>query len=573
MKTNSYTVTLRAAVLVLMIIGMGCASLTPSPTTTGASAPGPTATLIATSAPSVTATSGLTAESVTFTSDGLSLQGYLYKPEGNGPFPAIIWNHGSEQSSNQNSEFDAVAQIFVPAGYVVLAPAGRGQGGSQGQSIQDQIQQKQSSNGAAAAQQLFVQLMEGPQLDDQLASLAYLKTLSYVDTTRLVVAGCSYGGVETMFAAEKGAGYKAAVAISPGSDSWDSNTLLQQELTKAVSGINIPVFLIHPEKDVSVAPGYALAQEFLKLNKPYSFKIYPPFGPDDEQGLCFGDGNGFHWWASDVLSFLSQALSPSTATNPQPPTHFAHQQVTIQSDGLNLVAYVYKPDGPGPFPGIIWNHGSEADPTPESEFGAIASVFVPAGYVVVDPVRRGQGGSQGQYIQDAIKQEFQAHGRTAADQLFVQWMGSQELDDQLAGYKYLLSLPYVDKNRTAVVGCSYGGIETLLGAESGAGYKAAVALSPGAESWANSPLLPPRLLKAVDDINIPTLIIHPAQDASLEPGYTLGPEFQKLGKPYGLQIFPPFGTAVQHCFGGGSPGESESIWGPAALSFLSNVLH
>ena len=56
-------------------------------------------------------------------------------------------------------------------------------------------------------------------------------------------------------AAEKGAGYKAAVAISPGSESWDSNKYLQQALTNAVSSINIPVFLIHPEKDTSVAPG------------------------------------------------------------------------------------------------------------------------------------------------------------------------------------------------------------------------------------------------------------------------------------------------------------------------------
>jgi len=564
---------IRLCVFVIVIFALaGCANQ-PVPISSSQSITA-TNTLsgVETSTPAVPSpTPAITKTKVTFTSDNLTLVGYLYKPAGDGTFPAVVWNHGNEQDPDSGPELDSVANILVPAGYVVFAPMRRGQGGSQGDYIQDQL----SAQSASAAQQFFVDQMEGPQLDDQLAGLAYLKSLPNVDQKRLAVAGCSYGGIQTILAAENGAGYKAAVAISPGSESWDSNRLLQQTLTKAVSNINIPVFLIHPEKDTSVEPGYTLAQEFLKLNKPYSLKIYPPFGADDEQGLCFGDGLGFHWWASDVLSFLSQALSPSAATNPQPPTHFAHQQVTIQSDGLNLVAYVYKPDGPGPFPGIIWNHGSEADPTPESEFGYIASVFVPAGYVVVDPVRRGQGGSQGQYIQDAIQQEFQAHGRTAADQLFVQWMGSQELDDQLAGYKYLLSLPYVDKNRTAVVGCSYGGIETLLGAESDPGYKAAVALSPGAESWDGSPLLPPRLLKAVDDINIPTLLIHPAQDASLEPGFTLGPEFQKLGKPYGLQIFPPFGTAVQHCFGGDPTNNPIGVktWGSVALSFLSNVLH
>ena len=114
-------------------------------------------------------------ERVTFTSGSLTMVGYLFKPEGDGPFPGIIWNHGSDPDPDQTSEFDAVAQIVVPAGYVLFAPLREGQGGSQGQSIMDQVQQEQTSKGDAAAQQLFVQLMEGSQLNDQLAGLAYLK--------------------------------------------------------------------------------------------------------------------------------------------------------------------------------------------------------------------------------------------------------------------------------------------------------------------------------------------------------------------------------------------------------------
>ncbi|HUH96215.1 MAG TPA: prolyl oligopeptidase family serine peptidase [Anaerolineales bacterium] len=572
MKKRSCRPTLFVAVLFLIATGLACASLAPTAAMTSAPVPGPTATGLPAPTLLPTAAPAQTGQRVTFTSDGLSLEGYLYKPAGDGPFPGIIWNHGSEDSSDQISEFEAVAQIFVPAGYVVFAPAGRGQGGSQGQSIQDQVQQEQSSNGAAAAQKLFVQQMEGPQLDDQLAGLAYLKSLPYVDTARLAAAGCSYGAIQTMLAAGKGTDYKAAVAISPGSDSWDGNTLLQQDLTKAVSGINIPVFLIHPEKDVSVAPGYALAQEFLRLGKAYSLKIYPPFGPADEQGLCFGGAPGFHWWASDVVSFLGRALSPGAAAK-LPIPRFRAQQITLQSDGLNLVGYIYKPDGPGPFPGIIWNHGSEPDPTDQNEFDAIASIFVPAGYVVVDPVRRGQGGSQGDYIVDQTKQVFQTKGKVAAEEFVPDQMAGPQLDDQLSGLAYLESLPYVDRSRLAVVGCSYGGMQTLFGAASGKGYKAAVALSPGAESWDGNPILQQALIKLISSISIPTFIIHPAQDASLAPGFALGPQFQQLGKTYGLEIFPPFGSALQHCFGGGAPGEGIHLWGPEALWFLSNVLH
>src|SRR6202142_2025670 len=336
----------RFAGLILAIAILACANQiapTSLPPTTSTAATTVTAPL------SITATPQTTKERVTFTSNGLTLVGYLYKPAGDGTFPAVIWNHGNEQDPTSGPELDAIANILVPAGYVVFAPMREGQGGSQGEYIQNQIQQKLSSNGAAASQQLFVQLMEGSQLDDQLAGLAYVKSLPDVDQNRLAVAGCSHGGIQAILAAEQGAGYKAAIAISPGSESWDSNPLLQQTLTKAVSSINIPVFLIHPEKDTSVEPGYTLAQEFLRLNKSYSLKIYPPFGADDEQGPCFGDGNGFHWLSSDVLSFLANAFSPNATGAAQPPLPpltqpLKAQQITLKSDGLNLVGYVYKPN-------------------------------------------------------------------------------------------------------------------------------------------------------------------------------------------------------------------------------------
>ena len=38
-----------------------------------------------------------TAIPVQFPSNGLTLHGWIYKPQGTGPFPAVIWNHGSEQ--------------------------------------------------------------------------------------------------------------------------------------------------------------------------------------------------------------------------------------------------------------------------------------------------------------------------------------------------------------------------------------------------------------------------------------------------------------------------------------------
>lgn len=249
----------------------------------------------------------ITKTRVTFKSGNLTLVGYLFKPDGDGPFPGIIWNHGSEQNPDKGQQFDAVANIFVPAGYVVFAPMRRGHGESEGPYIVDQLKEERQKNGADAASKLVVNLLEGPQLDDQLAGAAYLKSLPYVDTNRLGVIGCSYGGIQTLLIAEKNPGFKAAIAESPAAESW-SNKYLQARLLKAVGNINIPVFLIHPERDASVGPGYTLGQEFQKLNKPYGLMIYPPFGPEDVQGHCFGGAKGAQLWAPNALWFFSNAL-------------------------------------------------------------------------------------------------------------------------------------------------------------------------------------------------------------------------------------------------------------------------
>ena len=120
-----------------------------------------------------TAASHIVAQKITLKSGELSLIGFLYRPDGEGPFPALIWNHGSEQRPDAGAQFDSVASIFVPAGYVVFAPVRRGHGGSQGRYIVDDIRQERRFSGWEKAARSTVQLLETEQLADQLAGLAY----------------------------------------------------------------------------------------------------------------------------------------------------------------------------------------------------------------------------------------------------------------------------------------------------------------------------------------------------------------------------------------------------------------
>jgi len=253
-------------------------------------------------APAQTQSAAFSKERVTFKSDGLTLVGFLFKPDGPGPFPGLIWNHGSEKNPGTMRQFNAVAAIFVPAGYVVFAPMRRGHGDSEGPYIMDQLRRR---DGAAS---LLVRLMEGEHLDDQLAGQAYLKRQSYVDPQRLVVAGCSFGGIQTLLAAERGAGYRAAVAISPGAQSWNGNVPLRERLVAAARKTEIPVFLIQPPKDASLEPSRVLGTELMRRGGQNAVKVYPAGMPEDEQGHCFGGARGVHVWADDVLAFFAAAL-------------------------------------------------------------------------------------------------------------------------------------------------------------------------------------------------------------------------------------------------------------------------
>lgn len=245
---------------------------------------------------------------VTFKNGDLTLVGYLFRPSGTGPFPTVIWNHGSEPNPGGSRQFDSVASIFVPAGYVVFAPMRRGHSDSEGEYIVTARERETARNGEAAGRELTTRLLETSQLQDQLAGLAFARQLAFVDTDKLVVAGCSFGGIQSLLGAEAKVGYRAAISISPAALNWGHNRGLEARLSKAVNGIDIPVFLIQPPKDASLGPAHVLGPMLERRNALSRVKIYPGDIPEDQQEHCFGGARGMHVWGADAVSFLKAAL-------------------------------------------------------------------------------------------------------------------------------------------------------------------------------------------------------------------------------------------------------------------------
>ena len=52
------------------------------------------------------------------------------------------------------------------------------------------------------------------EVDDVIAGLSYLKSQPFVDSARIAVSGCSYGGIQTLLIGERDLGVKALVPRS-----------------------------------------------------------------------------------------------------------------------------------------------------------------------------------------------------------------------------------------------------------------------------------------------------------------------------------------------------------------------
>jgi carboxymethylenebutenolidase len=239
-------------------------------------------------------------EEVKFSSGKLTLNGFLYKPEGNGPFPAILYNHGSERKPGTKPE---LGKFFSAKGYVFFVPHRLSHGRSPNDSHIDSLYDQ----GARS----IVTLHEF-HLGDQLAALSYLKQLSYVETSRLAVAGCSYGGIQTVLAVESNAeqnlGLRAAVNFAGAAQSWRASSSLRSRLVRAIRKATIPVMFVQAENDYDLTPSRVLSAELQQLGKPNKLAIFPPHGTTHEEGhggFCFGATNV---WGDQVLSFLESNL-------------------------------------------------------------------------------------------------------------------------------------------------------------------------------------------------------------------------------------------------------------------------
>jgi carboxymethylenebutenolidase len=249
----------------------------------------------------------VTPDTVEFASGPLRLRGLVYRPEGTGPHPAMLFLHGS--GDDYGPQMAEVGSLYARNGYLLFVPFRRGQGLSAGRgvAIAERLGREARANGPEARMRLMAELLATEQMDDVLAALAYLKGMPGVDSTRIAVGGNSFGGILSVFSAARAPGIRAAVASAPAALTWARAPELRDGLREAARQARVSIFFFQAENDRDLSPTRELAAIMTQAGKPHVLKIYPPFGSTAEEGHSFGYRGGATY-GPDVFAFLARHL-------------------------------------------------------------------------------------------------------------------------------------------------------------------------------------------------------------------------------------------------------------------------
>jgi dipeptidyl aminopeptidase/acylaminoacyl peptidase len=252
-------------------------------------------------------------EEITFKSiDGLKVYGYLYRPKGDGPFPAIVRVHGGVhgQARMRNQDY------FVDNGFVVLDVDYRGSDGH-GKDYKNKL------------------TMGDKEVDDVIAAGKYLQTLPYIQKNKMALTGDSRGAYITYCALARPNPFKAAAAVSGFTDlskqyEYEAdiapNFMGIQKMMKGspytmpqkfkdlspvnfAGKINVPILILHGNNDRLVLPEHAwkMSEELLKYQKEQDIIIL--YSPEEDTGHNL-KGKALDQAHEQMLKWFNKYLSP-----------------------------------------------------------------------------------------------------------------------------------------------------------------------------------------------------------------------------------------------------------------------
>ncbi len=245
----------------------------------------------------------MTGQMAYFRSGDTTLSGYVYKPEGNGPFPAVVYvRAGNRPITESAPPVPDLGRFYTSKGFVLFVPMHR--------TVEELkvevkgVQAKANNNrkkGKVALPEYTVMTK------DIAAAVTWIKAQSYVNENRVAVAGQGGGAVASLLLSQQEVDVSGYIVFSPASQTWSTKPELRDALIYAVREAKAPIFLIQPQNDYTLESSETLARELSGKTRPNTSKVYPPFGTTHEKASTFAVA-GADVWGTDVVKFLNSVF-------------------------------------------------------------------------------------------------------------------------------------------------------------------------------------------------------------------------------------------------------------------------
>src|SRR5436190_2998699 len=287
---------------------------------------------------------------------GYTIAATILRPEAQGPFGAIILNHGVSASARERARESSdllinAAAVFARRGYVVVMPLRRGFGATGGDMAED----------PGSCSNPDYRTAEANAADDVMTAYDYARSLSYVDGNRMMLAGQSAGGMVALYTAgtRQPQGLQAVLAFAAGRG---GDPEINPGIPCAIEPvarifdmvgkqIRVPVLMNYAENDLFFSPKIS-RQWFERLNASWSdaeYALQPSFGKDGH--YLFGDTLGVRYWLPTVETFLARhsiTFARLDATDPERAPLLALERVpNIKSDACKSLYRAFL-ESPGP---------------------------------------------------------------------------------------------------------------------------------------------------------------------------------------------------------------------------------
>ena len=226
-----------------------------------------------------------------------SLETTLYKPNGPGPFPLMVLNHGKdfgEAREQKRYRGHLIAKEFVRRGYVVAVPMRLGYSKSDG--VYRQYGCNMIKDGYIQSESVH-------------SAVNFFKKQSYVDPDKVVMVGYSYGGlISVAYAAAYPASVSAVISFAGGFKKTSGGCLWDVELSKAYAEFGsknkTPQLWIYANNDSLFTPIMVdrMYRSFRSSVVTTRVVILDDF--EDDGHKLFVDADGISQWLPEVEYFL-----------------------------------------------------------------------------------------------------------------------------------------------------------------------------------------------------------------------------------------------------------------------------